>query len=193
MYGYIYITENLINNKLYIGQHRSNKFDEWYKGSGILLNKAIKKYGRENFKTTILEKCFSEESLNKREEYWIDYLNATKNESYYNISRGGKGHRCDPWNKGKHQPLHENSRKGLEIGWHLPASDKLKEKLKDRKNLVEYTPEYRKKLSEAQSLNRTVNDGVNNFVVKVYELDSYLSNGYIRGRVKKQKGSTTNS
>ena len=194
MYGYIYITENLINHKLYIGQHRSNILDEKYKGSGVLLQKAFKKYGKDNFKTTILDECDSEESLNEREEYWINYFNAVESDNYYNISRGGKGHKCSPWNKGKHgvQIFTKSQLDSLEKGRRLPASEKLKEKLRNRKDLVEYTDEYREKLSKAQSMNRTVNDGVRNIIVKVYELDEYLSKGYIKGRVKKQKGSTTN-
>lgn len=30
MFGYIYETTNLINNKKYIGKHKSNKFDKNY-------------------------------------------------------------------------------------------------------------------------------------------------------------------
>lgn len=45
MYGYIYITTNLTNNKKYIGKHASSKFDENYKGSGKRLWNAINKYG----------------------------------------------------------------------------------------------------------------------------------------------------
>lgn len=45
MYGYIYQTTNLINNKIYIGQHHSDVFDESYKGSRKLILRAIKKYG----------------------------------------------------------------------------------------------------------------------------------------------------
>lgn len=45
MYGYVYQTINLINGKKYIGKHKSNVFDESYKGSGVYLSRAIKKYG----------------------------------------------------------------------------------------------------------------------------------------------------
>lgn len=43
MYGYIYKTTNLINNKIYIGQHKHEKFDIKYFGSGYALVNAIKK------------------------------------------------------------------------------------------------------------------------------------------------------
>jgi len=62
-------------------------------------------------------------------------------------------------------------KESLEKGRHLPASEKLKEKLRNRSTLVEYTDEYRTRLSNAQKLNRTVNDGQRNIIVKSYELD----------------------
>ena len=43
MYGYIYLTTNLINGKKYIGQHRSKEFDKSYFGSGVVLLKALEK------------------------------------------------------------------------------------------------------------------------------------------------------
>ena len=33
-YGYIYITTNIINGRKYIGKHKSEIFETWYKGSG---------------------------------------------------------------------------------------------------------------------------------------------------------------
>lgn len=91
MYGYIYKTTNLVNGKIYIGQHKSDKFDESYLGSGILLNKAILKYGVECFRQEILEVCYSKNELNEREIYWIEYYNSTNVEIGYNMTRGGDG------------------------------------------------------------------------------------------------------
>ncbi|MCR4661666.1 MAG: GIY-YIG nuclease family protein [Clostridia bacterium] len=88
MYGYIYKTTNLINNKFYIGQHKNNKNNSSYLGSGKILKYAINKYGKENFKLEILEECDSQQKLNEREKYWIKIL---KNENCYNISDGGNG------------------------------------------------------------------------------------------------------
>lgn len=42
MYGYIYITTNLINGRMYIGKHKSEKYDSSYYGSGKILLYAIK-------------------------------------------------------------------------------------------------------------------------------------------------------
>ena len=64
MYGYIYLTTNLINGKRYIGRHKKPFFDPYYKGSGVSLTEAFKKYGINNFTTEIIEECESEEELN---------------------------------------------------------------------------------------------------------------------------------
>lgn len=93
MYGFIYITTNHINGKQYIGQKKYDKQDKWkdYLGSGIILSKAIEKYGKENFSKEIIEECKSKEKLDEREKYWISYYNAVDSDNFYNIASGGDG------------------------------------------------------------------------------------------------------
>jgi group I intron endonuclease len=85
----IYKTTNLINGKLYIGKDKYNNPE--YLGSGKLLVKAIKKYGKENFKKEILEYCENDDHMAEREKYWISIHNACVSENYYNIGEGGFG------------------------------------------------------------------------------------------------------
>lgn len=181
MIGYIYLTTNLLNGKKYIGQHKHSSFDTKYIGSGILLTKAINKYGKENFKCEILQECYTIDELNFAEKEWIAFYNANNLDEFYNVAKGGLGHTCSPWNKGKSQPLHPNSAKGLEYGRHLPASDKLKSILRDRKNRVIYTDEYRKKLSNQQKDRKAINNGIINTYVKSCDLEKYLKNGWALG------------
>lgn len=91
MYGYVYITINLISNKKYIGKHKSETFDENYKGSGIALKNAIKKYGQDNFICKILKKCDSLEELNYWEKHFTEKYNAVKSPDFYNLKEGGDG------------------------------------------------------------------------------------------------------
>ena len=46
-YYYIYKTTNVVNNKIYIGKHKSKDLDNNYLGSGKILQLAVKKYGEE--------------------------------------------------------------------------------------------------------------------------------------------------
>lgn len=95
VYGFIYITTNLINGKRYIGQKKFEEginFYKWksYLGSGVLLSKAIEKYGKENFIKDIVALAYSEEELNKMENEWINSYNAIYDDNYYNIAEGGR-------------------------------------------------------------------------------------------------------
>lgn len=91
MYGYIYKTTNIINNKIYVGQHKAPKFmGRRYLGSGILLTEAIKKYGRKNFICELLDTAETFKELNQKEILWISKLDATNSAIGYNISPGGQ-------------------------------------------------------------------------------------------------------
>lgn len=86
----IYKTINIINNKFYIGLHvTENPYDN-YLGSGILLKKAIKKYGRKNFKKEVLHIFDNKIDMINKE---IELVNETliKNTKSYNYSKGGFG------------------------------------------------------------------------------------------------------
>ena len=98
MYGYIYLTTNLINNKKYIGRHQSDGFDSDYYGSGKILTKAVEKYGIENFKVEILSEvdsvptlCESFQQLCESERFYIDYYDCINSPDYYNLIPGGLG------------------------------------------------------------------------------------------------------
>ena len=88
----IYKTTNLLNSKIYIGKRvYRKKDDDWYLGSGIWLNRAIKKYGRYNFKKEIIEWCTTNDELCKKEIYWIKHFDSINPKIGYNLSAGGEG------------------------------------------------------------------------------------------------------
>lgn len=89
MFGYIYITTNLVNNKKYIGKKESSVFVSEYLGSGRLIKRAIKKYGKENFVVKVIQWCETVDELNQAERYHIKLNNAQQDPMYYNISEGG--------------------------------------------------------------------------------------------------------
>lgn len=94
MYGYIYITTNLVNGRKYIGQHKWSKYPSkhlTYFGSGKILKNAILKYGEENFSCRIIQWCHSKWELDAREKAWILMYDAVNSNEFYNISTGGSG------------------------------------------------------------------------------------------------------
>jgi len=90
-YNFIYLTKNLLNDHLYVGFHSTNNLNDGYLGSGILLNKKIEEYGRENFSSEILEEINPIE-WREKEKFWIE-----NNKSHvqfgqgYNLTFGGDG------------------------------------------------------------------------------------------------------
>lgn len=85
----IYKTTNKIDGKIYVG--KDVKDNPTYLGSGFILKRAIKKYGKENFLKEILERCHTIEQLDDREKYWIAKLNASDRKIGYNLTDGGTG------------------------------------------------------------------------------------------------------
>ncbi len=90
-YGYIYKITNKINGKVYVGKHAKSELDESYWGSGLDLNKDLKKLGIQSFDRQVLDWCNTNEELNEREIFWIEKLNTFKDPFHYNLTSGGDG------------------------------------------------------------------------------------------------------
>ncbi len=90
MYYLVYKTTNLINSKCYIGVHKTTDLNDGYVGSGIALNRAINKYGLENFETEHLKICESAKDMFDMESLLVDedFINRADT---YNIKLGGIG------------------------------------------------------------------------------------------------------
>lgn len=101
----IYQTINIVNNKIYVGRHRTenpNIFDG-YIGNGVNINYpstymnpkyafqyAVKKYGTSNFRRSILFVFDTEEEAIKKEEEIVNQDFINRNDTY-NITLGGGG------------------------------------------------------------------------------------------------------
>lgn len=90
MYFYLYKITNTINDKIYIGVHKTPDLADNYMGSGTNIRRAIRKYGIQNFQKEILEFFTTEEEMFVREaEIITDTF--LLNENVYNIRPGGRG------------------------------------------------------------------------------------------------------
>lgn len=88
----VYRTTNLINGKIYIGAHSTYNLNDGYMGSGVYLKKAFVKYGRENFKTEIICRCYDELVMFKIEALLVNQLIDKQGyKGHYNRSYGGRG------------------------------------------------------------------------------------------------------
>lgn len=150
-YGYIYYTQNIVNNKSYVGQStRFSRYLNNYLGSGSYLAKAIDKYGRESFTKKILGYYSSQEELDGAERMYIAILNPE-----YNIDIGGKGRgkhsletkeKCRKANEGRKHSL-ESRHNMSEAHKGKILSGESKKKLSDILRQVEHTAEWNAKIS----------------------------------------------
>lgn len=81
----------MINGKRYIGQKKFDIEGRWrsYLGSGVHLQNAFKKYGKDKFIRNIVDIAHSLDELNQKEIRWIENYDAVNNDDYYNATDGG--------------------------------------------------------------------------------------------------------
>jgi hypothetical protein len=114
-YHFIYKTVNTINGKFYLGMHSTSNLEDGYLGSGSMLSKSIKKYGRENFTIEILEFCESREKLRLR-EYEVITQDVIDDPMCMNIRLGGYngiGTYGKKLKKREYKPLSESHKASL--------------------------------------------------------------------------------
>lgn len=159
---YIYRTTNLINGKTYIGQHEfSLGKKDIYMGKGVLIKKAIKKYGVKNFKKDIIEVALSHFETNVLEKYYIAKERAI-GKAEYNIADGGQGGNLgEEVNKKiaealKGRPKSEEHKKKIaktlegNIPWNkgVPMSEEQKIKLSEKNKGSHHTEETKKRIGD---------------------------------------------
>lgn len=90
MHHIVYLTRNMINNNFYVGKHSTYNLDDGYLGSGLKLQSAIRKYGKDNFKRTTLCTCLTAEDAHNMERIIVNESFVSRKDTY-NIALGGHG------------------------------------------------------------------------------------------------------
>lgn len=100
---YVYLIQNKINNKIYIGQtndyeyrwfcHLNNAFNENTLYYNTYIARAIRKHGKDNFNFHLIETHDLISDTNEAEEFFISYFNSANNNFGYNIKLGGNNHK----------------------------------------------------------------------------------------------------
>lgn len=140
----IYKAENIIDGKMYIGQtiktleeRKRRHLSEAQSGKGFKFQEAIRYWGADKFRWTILEEVDTIQQLNEREKYWIEYYKSYKNG--YNLTKGDS----NPMNFVESKQHHEEVMRSKEV------REKISKTMKKR--IAEgnfFTEEHRRKISE---------------------------------------------
>ena len=194
-YGFIYMTKNLITGKLYIGQHKRTMNikdinDNWYLGSGVVLKKAIVKYGVENFQRQIIYECDSQDELNYMEQIFIQFYNAVDDENFYNLVAGGNGIQKMKFTEEQkehmrkpHAPMSEETKKQWIAAHKNTITETGRKKISQNtiQKLTGYihSDQSRKNMSNAHKGSKSMyKDGVYKNIAPVL-IEEYLSEGWI--------------
>ncbi len=95
-YGTIYKITNMLNGKAYVGvttKTIQERFDAHLNRAvkeRSAIQKALKKYGKENFEIIEIDTAISEQELFEKEKFWIAHFN-TFSKNGYNLTEGGGG------------------------------------------------------------------------------------------------------
>lgn len=86
----IYRMRNKNNGKCYVGQTIQKLTERVYDHSreNSVIGQALRKYGREGFAVSVLQRCGTPEELDEAERYWIRKLRTLAPEGY-NVHPGG--------------------------------------------------------------------------------------------------------
>lgn len=143
MYHFVYLTRNLINNKIYVGVHScENLSNDKYLGSGKDISTAIIRYGKQNFERHILYHAYDRDDAYEVES-WIVDANFIKRTDTYNLTPGGRG--------------------GLPCRKGTCHTDETKELIKEKRRLQTYTDETKKRISEGNKGKKRTQEQLANY------------------------------
>jgi len=215
-YHYIYKTTCLITNKYYIGMHSTDNLDDGYVGSGKHLWYSINKHGIENHQTEILEFLPTRNELKQREVELVNE-ELVNDSMCMNLALGGQGGAGvmtkEQLSKGGKRAM-ETIKRLRETNPEYAAknskamSDAYYKAIKEGRRVPTqwgnwkertHTEETKKKISEKAKLRTGEKNSqfgtcwIHNvetkqcIKVKKTEIDSYLSEGWTKGRKMKFK------
>ncbi len=92
VFGVVYLIQNMLNGKKYVGQTvrpLETRFNE-HTRQNTFIGRAIRKYGKENFRYGVIKSCASKSEMDYWEKFFIAALK-TKSPKGYNLTDGGTG------------------------------------------------------------------------------------------------------
>ena len=179
-YGYIYKTTNTLNDKIYIGQ-KKGRFEKWYMGSGVHIQRSLKKNGKDKFKLEIITYADSQEQLDELEKKFIlEYRNQLSKDKLYNISNGGQG---------VSRPPSEETKKKMSLSHiGLPRTEEHIENWIEsrRRNSEEngywHKKETKQKIGEVHKNTKWMSKHGKSIMVKLEKINDFIIDGWVMGR-----------
>ena len=158
-YYTIYKITNKVNNKIYIGQHKTKNLNDCYMGSGSAVERAFKKYGKENFIKQILfifdnhcdmdnkeKELVTEEFISRYDTYNCKIGGSAGAHSKEVTNKIAESNRGKKHSKETKQKMSE-SQKGRK---HKPRSNESKAKISKARTGKKHSEESKQKMSESQ-------------------------------------------
>lgn len=90
IYYFIYKTTNIKNGRYYIGAHTTTDLNDSYLGSGVALQRAIKRYGSDSFQREILFIASNRDEMYEKEAELVTE-SIVRDKRSYNLVVGGFG------------------------------------------------------------------------------------------------------
>lgn len=207
--GHVYIIYkiiNKINDKFYIGWHKTIDINDEYYGSGLCIKAAIEKYGKQNFKKEILYVFSSrKDAVDKEKELVTEDL--VNDPMCYNLTIGGQGgfhyirkqdkHKSNKGRKIIHNKainkttkvLNKDLQKYLDAGWELGFHPDSLKKMSEAGKIKIQNETHRKKNSETKKDSYILENketGEKKFIKKSISHE-YIKNGwtiFVRKNIK---------
>ena len=201
----IYKTTNLINDMFYIGSHQTEDLNDGYLGSGKHLKRAIKKYGKENFKFEILYILPTKEEMFKVEREIVNE-SFIKDPLTYNLKIGGSGgnpgivgafkgrtHTAETKEKQRQASLRQittdEKRKKLSENSAMKHNLEVRKKVSQSLTGRTCSEEHRRKVAESNLGKILVNNSVIARRISSNELLTYENLGWTKGGLPRKKKS----
>jgi predicted GIY-YIG superfamily endonuclease len=183
----IYKITNLINNKVYIGQTIQTLEKRWSHHNKLdsncyVLNRALKKYGKANFKIEKIAEASSREKLNKLEALYIKNYNCLSPNGY-NLTTGGDS--C---------VVSEQTRKKMSIAakgiknpfYGKKHSEEIKQKIKESRKLQDMSHKCKSIIDSNNNVYKSITEAAKTFKCSRASIQHILS-----GKAKSTKQGIT--
>jgi hypothetical protein len=199
----LYRITNKVNNKFYIGVHKTKDINDDYYGSGHSIKAAIEKYGKENFKKEVLHIFTNAKKAFKKEKEIVNE-HLVKDENCYNIKEGGYGGFEHIRKTGLHKSskgrkiIHKNNEqtkvkpedleKYLNQGWKLGFKPSSLKKMSESGKIKIQSEEQKRKNSETKKGSTRMLNPITNkmkFVKKEF-VNNLLNKGWSLYKLKRK-------